>query len=69
MGGDVVVVMCGAVLSGPGPAIEGLLAVDGWYGGGVSGDGVVGGGDRRVVMWGCCVVPIRVICFRRLQAW
>lgn len=49
MGGDVVVVRCGAYFSGPFPTIEGVLAVGGWFGGSVGGDRVVGGSDGHVV--------------------
>jgi len=42
---------------------EGVSVVGGWSGWSVCGDGVVSGGDRRVVWRGCCVVPIGVICF------
>jgi len=52
MGGDVVVVVCGADLSGPFPMTEGVLAVGGWFGGSVGGNGVVSGGDVRVVWKG-----------------
>jgi len=31
------------------PAAEGVSTVGGWFGWSVGGDGVVGGGDRRVV--------------------
>lgn len=49
MGGDVVVVRCGAYLSGPFPTIEG-----GWFGGSVGGDRVVGGSDGHVVRGVMC---------------
>jgi hypothetical protein len=70
LGGDVVVVVLrGADLCGLCTAAAGVSIVGGWSGGSVGGDGVVSGGDGRVVRRGCCVVLICVVRFWRLQVW
>jgi len=57
----VLVAMCGAVC-GLFPAAEGV-GVGGWFGWSVGSDGLIGGGDGRVVQRGRCVGSICVICF------
>jgi len=51
LGGDVVVVMCDAVLC-PFSAAVGVPTVGGWFVWSVCGDGVVGSGDGHVVWRG-----------------
>jgi len=51
-----------------------IVISQGFGGGGLDvtksgGDGVIDGGDGRVVWMGWCVVPIFVIYFWRLQVW